>query len=314
MRNGRKILDMHMHVFDKIDGKSVGGKTVGLKDGKIRTGNIESQFMPANYHDTSFPVDACNRIMDSSGVDKALLIQNPTIGNKNDYISDSVKQYPDRFFGSVQVDMYDPDAAEQVATYAENPLVKVLKLEISEEYGWTGIYPKLQVCDSPEMQAIWEVVRDKDLRIVYDIGGVGHRAWQLDQFEKLSAKMKNTQVIIEHFGGMNMDLFGVPWAMNRFDELISLAKRDNIYLGLTAVSCMLADKKTGYDIAWEAVKRAASVIGYSKLIWGSDIPGTLRIYSYDELIEWIEKAPFISEAEKDLIFWKNGMAFFGENE
>ena len=38
MRNGRKILDMHMHVFDKIDGKSVGGKTVGLKDGKIRTG------------------------------------------------------------------------------------------------------------------------------------------------------------------------------------------------------------------------------------------------------------------------------------
>ena len=116
--------------------------------------------------------------MDSSGVDKALLIQNPTIGNKMTIFLNQSNNIP-IVFGSVQVDMYDPDAAEQVATYAENPLVKVLKLEISEEYGWTGIYPKLQVCDSPEMQAIWEVVETKisELFMISVEWGIGPGSW-----------------------------------------------------------------------------------------------------------------------------------------
>lgn len=309
MRNGRRIVDFHVHVFDEIKGKSVGGLTRGLDDGKIVTGDIVSQFMPACYKDTSFPIDVCIERMDAVGVDQALLIQNPTIGDKNGYIDEAVRLHEDRLLGSIQVDMFDPGAADTIAKYARNPLTRVLKLEISEEYGWTGMYPQLRVCDSPEMQPVWDAVNREKLAIVYDIGGVGHRAWQLDQFAKLSDKMPDTPVLIEHFGGMNSTLYGVPWAMNRFDELIGLAKRDNVFLGITGVSLGLRQPDGGYQLAWEALKRAFNVVGSEKLIWGSDIPGTLRIQTYEQMIEWVEQAPFMSETDKDHIFALNSQVF-----
>ena len=54
-----------------------------------------------------------------------------------------------------------------IRQFAENQQTRVLKLEISEQDGWSGIYPSLKMHDSPEMRPVWEAVHDCGLIVTF---------------------------------------------------------------------------------------------------------------------------------------------------
>ena len=46
MRNGRRIVDAHIHSFPYIDGISTRGKTQGTKNGRMLVNGVEVSFIP----------------------------------------------------------------------------------------------------------------------------------------------------------------------------------------------------------------------------------------------------------------------------
>ena len=56
MRNGRRIVDAHIHSFPYIDGISTRGKTQGTKNGRMLVNGVEESFIPELLADSAFPV------------------------------------------------------------------------------------------------------------------------------------------------------------------------------------------------------------------------------------------------------------------
>ena len=51
--------------------------------------------------------------------------------------------------------------------------------------------------------------------------------------------------------------------------------------------------------------------GPRKVIWGTDVPGTLCDATYRQQIEMYERSLLFKEEEKDLLFYENAIAAYG---
>ena len=66
-----------------------------------------------------------------------------------------------------------------------------------------------------------------------------------------------------------------------------------------------------YPSAVKAINEAASLVGYDKLMWGSDYPRTMTAITYKMSLDFIEKTTEISEENKRLILGENAKKFYG---
>ena len=73
MRNGRRIVDAHIHSFPYIDGISTRGKTQGTKNGRMLVNGVEESFIPEWLADSAFPIELALNYMDKEGVDQAFI-------------------------------------------------------------------------------------------------------------------------------------------------------------------------------------------------------------------------------------------------
>ena len=306
MRNGRKILDAHVHAFPKIDGTSTRGKTYGTSHGKITVNGVEESFIPEWLEDSTFPVEKAISFMDQAGVDQAFLIQNSVIGDCNEYIAQAVKKYPQRLFASVQVDPMVENAADILEQYAKTSRPNVFKMEISEQYGWSGQHPELLVFDTPGIKNLWDIASENDMAVMFDTGLIGTNGYQIEQFAKLADAYPDMPIIIEH-GCMCKKGFNTDARLRLlWDKMAELGRKENIYMGLTAI----VETAGSMELAMWVLERLFNIAGEQKIIWGSDIPGNMRFWTYDNMIEWAENAPCLTERQKDLLLGENMINLF----
>ena len=73
------------------------------------------QYFPPSVYDMQYPADRLVAEMDYAGVSKALLHRTPYLGIGNDFISQCVREYPDRLLGLAHVEEWkaatDPDGS-----------------------------------------------------------------------------------------------------------------------------------------------------------------------------------------------------------
>ena len=63
--------------------------------------------------------------------------------------------------------------------------------------------------------------------------------------------------------------------------------------------------------AIRAIREAAELCGAEKLMWGSDYPRTMVEITYKMSYDFISKSKELSEAEKEMLLFKNAEAFYG---
>ena len=63
----------------------------------------------------------------------------------------------------------------------------------------------------------------------------------------------------------------------------------------------------------DAIIESAKLVGYDKLMWGSDYPRTMTAITYKMSLDFIEKTNEISEEEKRLLLGGNAKSFYGFN-
>ena len=66
--------------------------------------------------------------------------------------------------------------------------------------------------------------------------------------------------------------------------------------------------------AVKAINEAAGIVGFEKLMWGSDYPRTMTAVTYKMSLDFVEKTAEISANDKALFLGENALAFYGFGE
>lgn len=302
------LVDSHAHIFSSIDGYKKGKLAQGLRYGRIKTAEGTDPFFPALLEDIRFPIDMLVEIMDRHGVEKAVLLQNPYIGIHNEEIAAAIHRYPDRFVGTIQVDPLKESAVDTINAFGHGAQ-SVLKFELSENTGWLGLHPQFKL-DAPYMSGIWEAVADLHLQVILDLGPIDGPGYQIDALDGIMARLDNTTFILEHLGLPERGFADKPQSVKRRNRCLALAKKPKVYLGMAAVANLMGDEYP-CPAMLSLLRQAVDLVGADKILWGSDIPSTLKDFTYRQMLDAVIKhAPFLSETEIRKIMGLNATRVF----
>jgi len=277
------IIDGHVHIFNRVKGRNSMGKTASDCNGRIRINNAVNSFIPPCPGKTAFTVDELNELMGRNGVEKAVIVQNPTIGSVNSEIERAVMGTPGKFAGTVQVDPRSGNAAATIRRFARVPGFRALKLEMSEGWGWTGIHKGLRYSDE-SILALVKATADSGLHVMIDPGPIGNPGYDMAAIRALADRYPNTIFQIEHLGyripANEQDLADIA----QWNQCIDLGIRKNVYIGYSAVGSLL-EEEYPCEKSLRLLEHAVSRIGEDKIIWGTDAPVTLNKYTYKQMID-----------------------------
>jgi predicted TIM-barrel fold metal-dependent hydrolase len=309
----KEIIDAHVHIVPYEAGVSRGGKVKDLKHGAVElpSGQI-FQVMPILCADSSFKAETLVKYLDTLHIEKAVILQGYLYGYFNEYVSETVKKWPDRFIGSMLLDPMTENVLDTLQHAAEELQLRVLKFECSEATGILGIYPDLKL-DSERFMSIWEKANEYSLIGVIDPGGIGGLGYQIEAIDKASSSFPNMHFVITHIGCPTREVLTDPKKEQRWKEIIALGHKTNIWFDLSALPYLFQDEEYPYPTAQQVVKTVYDMIGPDKLLWGSDVPGNLSYATYLQLLGVIEQCPFFSEEDKQNIFKNNAIEAFQLN-
>lgn len=293
------IIDGHVHIFRNVHGNNNFGSVRSEKFGRVVNGGLVKPFMPPLSADTSFSVEQLLETMGRSGVEKALLLQNPTIGIMNDEIEKAVVSYPDRFAGTVQIDPFSVNATDILETLAQKKVFTALKLEMSDDWGWLSVYPH-NAFNFTLIYPLLEISEMYKLSVIFDPGRTVGVAYLPEQYRAMVDAFPELNFIIEHMGYWTKDGDHV-----KYENMLELGKKNNVFFGISAVGQLIEDEYP-CERAQELIRHAYEVMGADKLIWGSDAPTTLNRYTYQQMIDFILlHNDFLNDSEREKIMYRN---------
>ena len=305
------IIDAHLHITDGFNGFTGTGPTRSLQFGMAMHGDEPIQVLPPlNPGKTVFLPETLIRYMDWIGIDKAVLLQGSFYGDQNKYLYEAHQKWPDRFLPAAFLDPRAADVREQFHRVAEVFDFRILKFEMSEPTGFTGVYPDLRLMD-PEMTWIWDEAERRQMVVTLDLGRGRTLAYQTDQVREMVEHYPTLKIVIAHLGQP-------PLADDKEEELnklweqqVRLGKHPNVWFDTSALPAY-RNEDYPFNTALRYLRRAAELIGARKLMWGSDIPGLLGQATYLQLLEMIRRHAQFSPDELCGILGQTAWEVYGE--
>ena len=293
-----RIVDGHVHIFSRVNGRNANGPVVGTSYGKTLNAGVESSFMPPYYEKTCFPVDVLMETLRQNGVEKAVLLQNPTIGSVNDEIGQAMRAHPKMLAGTLQVDPFAMDATAQMEAWLSLYPFAALKLELSTGWGWSGIH-RAEKFSYRQLGELLEAASARRLTVIVDTGDTASYAYKPESMKELIGMFPDVAFVIEHGGYYTPGCDEESW-----QAMVALGRLENVYMGICAMGVLLEDPYP-CEKADMLLRRIKNVIGAEKLIWGTDIPSTLKLYTYRQMLDAVFLSDALSSAEKEKTFFKN---------
>ena len=285
------IIDAHAHIYEILKGYGAKGEFRPLGGGRgiWATGKID-QFFPAEYGDLGFHAETLIRLMDENGVDHAVLLQGGNYGFHNDYMAEAAAKYPDRFTAVGAIDPYALYAEQIFDNLVDRYRFKALKFEISSEWGLSGFHKELKLTDEA-FAMLFEKADAKRLTVAIDMGTMAMQSFDFEGFKTVSEKYRNITFVMTHCFFPNND---------RKNEMrLDFAKKlnsDNVVMDFANVDLI------GQAEYFKSLKK---IIGAERMLWGTDIPGVLCNFTYNQLIDRVTESGMFSESELPLVMGKN---------
>ena len=274
------IIDAHAHLWKKQAGM-VGGKPVyDIGGGKSDFGGEIKQMMPAYMTDGENNVERIIANMDYAQVSGAVITQEYIDGNQDAYLFEAKAKYPDRIKICAlyeEKEMGDISGFDGIKICAgrladRNLLNHLYPFELADKY---GKFISIDLADGDE---------------------------QCEMMEEIISKFPNLKIAIGHFAMVTRE----GWL-----EQIKLAKHENVFIESGGITWLFNYEFYPYPSAVDAINEAADLVGFEKLMWGSDYPRTMTAITYKMSYDFIEKTDKISEENKQLLLGENARNFYG---
>jgi predicted TIM-barrel fold metal-dependent hydrolase len=125
---------------------------------------------------------------------------------------------------------------------------------------------------------------------------------QTESMQKIIEMFPDLRIAVGHFGMVTRE----GWL-----EQIKLAKNKNVFIESGGITWLFNEEFYPYPSAVEAINEAASLVGFDKLMWGSDYPRTMTAITYKMSFDFVVKTDKISEENKRLFLGENAKKFYG---
>ena len=270
------IIDAHAHLWKKQNGIVNGKPVYGVGGGKSDFGGEIRQMMPPYMTDGENSVERFLANMDYAGVSGAVITQEYIDGNQDGYLLECKS-----------------DRIKICALYEEKTLGDVS--------GFDGI----KICagrlaDKNLLNHLepFRIANDNGKFISIDLADGDE---QTEMMQKIIGMFPDLRIAIGHFGMVTRE----NWL-----EQIKLAKNKNVFIESGGITWLFNAEFYPYSSAVKAINEAADLVGFEKLMWGSDYPRTMTAITYKMSLDFIEKTTEISEENKKLILGENARKFY----
>ena len=270
------IIDAHAHLWKKQNGIVNGKPVYDVGGGKSDFGGEIRQMMPPYMTDGENSVERFLANMDYAGVSGAVITQEYIDGNQDGYLLECKS-----------------DRIKICALYEEKTLYDVS--------GFDGI----KICagrlaDKNLLNHLepFRVANDNGKFISIDLADGDE---QTEMMQKIIEMFPDLRIAIGHFGMVTRE----NWL-----EQIKLAKNKNVFIESGGITWLFNAEFYPYPSAVKAINEAADLVGFEKLMWGSDYPRTMTAITYKMSLDFVQKTTEISEENKKLILGENARKFY----
>ena len=274
------IIDAHAHLWKKQFGLVNGKPVFNVGGGKSNFGGEIKQMMPPYMTDGENTAERFLSNMDYAGVSGAVITQEYIDGNQDEYLL-SCKS----------------DRIKICALYEEKPLsdisafdgIKICAGRLTDKNLLNHLEPFRVADENGKFISI--DLADGDL--------------QTEEMHEIARMFPDLKIAVGHFGMVTRE----NWL-----EQIKLARNKNVFIESGGITWLFNSEFYPYPSAVRAINEAAELVGFNKLMWGSDYPRTMTAITYKMSLDFVEKATEISEENKRLFLGENAVKFYGFKE
>lgn len=300
----QKVIDAHLHLIQSIAGTGA--------DGELRyTGNGMAQYasgkqiraLPEEYVKGYVTAEDILKQMDDNGVEKAVLLQGNYFGFQNLYSLAAQRKYPDRFRTAGSYDPYSRLKNEIRRNLFEVNKIGIVKFELSTGSGLMCNHPTFPI-DGTIMAEELDYCDEHNLICVMDIGKCEAESWQIDAVRTVARRHPSMQFVVCHL--LAPSSHNVEYMLRQLPRL----SLDNVSFDLAALPHNLCPGAYPYEEAVRCLREAIHIVGEDKILFGSDIPSTMKEDSYGHLIDYIRDSAEFSTREKERILYGNALKLY----
>ena len=271
------IIDAHAHLWKKQNGILNGKPVVHIGKGVSDFGGEMRQMMPPCMTDGENTAERFLANMDYAGVSGAVITQEYIDGNQDSYLLSCRS-----------------DRIKICALYEEKPLGDIESFD-----GIKICAGRLEDKNLLNHLEPFKVADEKGKFISIDLADGNE---QTEMMEKIIKMFPDLKIAIGHFGMVTRE---------NWQSQIELAKNKNVFIESGGITWLFNDEFYPYPSAIKAINEAAEIVGFEKLMWGSDYPRTMTAITYKMSLDFVEKSAEISEENKKLFLGENAVNFYG---
>ena len=269
------------------------------------------QWMPPTLWDMSCPPEYVVAQMDYVGVDRAVLHHDRIYGRLDDYLSECVRKYPDRFVALAQVDEWVGGRPDQL----ERLTHQIRELGFSGLYFSTGGFFHTDFkagVNNPDLEPLWELVGDLGVPIHWYAGTYRTNileAWKREtvEFRRWPEAHPGIPSVLTH----GLDILAInDGRTDRFEvsrDVIDLLRLPGWHMELMFHLLNSDYEFPPYDPRMQSVVRTlVNEVGADRLMWGSDMPACERTVTYKQsMVLFQSQCDFLDTTERTAILGGN---------
>lgn len=293
-----KIIDSHVHLVQCIAGTGGGGelRSCGNGNAMYANGELVPNMIPPVFGGEKVTAEQVLKIMDENQVEKAVLLQGNYFGFQNLYTYEAVKRYPDRFAGAASYDPFSRKKDQICQHLFEELGFKIVKFEVSTGSGLMSNHPTIPL-DGDVMEEAYSYADEKGLIFVIDIGKCGSESWQVEALQRAILRHPSMKFVVCHLLAASM---AAEEELKRGLNLLSLP---NVWFDLASVPHNCGPDHYPYENARSYIKIGKEIVGADRMMFGTDLPSSLKMECYENYIRYIMESNVLTEKEKQVVFY-----------
>ena len=288
------IIDAHSHLWLKQDTVVDGLPIRTEKNGRSIFMGEERQMLPPFMIDGKNSAEVFLSNMDYAQVSAAVVTQEFIDGLQNEYLQEVKQRYPDRFFVCGLCEFRRPGFLQQAKQLIKEGF-QAIKIPAQRL-----LMPDRRIslnCD--EMMAMFALMEKNGIILSIDLA---EGDCQVNEMENIISEYPSLKIAIGHFGMVNRP---------QWKTQIQLARHPNVRIESGGITWLFNDEFYPFAGAIRAIREAADLVGFEKLMWGSDYPRTITAITYRMSYDFIVKSKELGEEEKALFLGENARTFYG---
>ncbi len=288
------IIDAHSHLWLKQDTVVEGLPIRTLENGRSLFMGEVRQMLPPFMTDGVNSAEVFLSNMDYAQVSAAVVTQEFIDGFQNDYLAEVTARYPDRFFVCGMCEFRKPGYLDQARQLIAQGFkgIKIPAQRLLLKEGRVRL-------NCEEMMQMFHLMEQNRVLLSIDMADGDTQVGELEEVIQECPKLK---VAIGHFGMVTRP---------QWKEQIKLARHPHVRIESGGITWLFNDEFYPFKGAVRAIREAAELVGFEKLMWGSDYPRTITAITYRMSYDFVSKSNELTEREKALFLGENARSFYG---